>query len=45
MDFDPSGRPTEMYGVSNNTMSYGPPQWNDAKFKVANTPLEMELRL
>jgi uncharacterized protein (DUF2141 family) len=45
MDFDANGRPLEMYGVSNNNMSYGPPQWSDAKFEVANTPVEMEIRL
>jgi uncharacterized protein (DUF2141 family) len=45
MDFDANGMPLERYGVSNNTLSYGPPQWSDAKFEVANTPIEMEIRL
>ena len=45
MDFEPSGMPKESYGMSNNVMSYGPPQWNDAKFEVSNTPLEIEIRL
>lgn len=44
MDFDESGMPIENYGMSNNAMSYGPPQWTDAKFTVANEPLEMEIR-
>ena len=45
MDFEPNGMPLEMYGVSNNVMSYGPPQWSDAKFEVSLTPLELEIRL
>ena len=45
MDFDPNGMPIEMYGVSNNVMSMGPPQWSEAKFEVLDTPLEMEIRL
>ena len=45
MDFDANGMPLERFGVSNNNMSYGPPQWSDAKFEVANTPIEMEIRL
>lgn len=45
MDFEPNGMPLEMYGVSNNVMSYGPPQWSDAKFEVSSTPLELEIRL
>ena len=45
MDFEPNGMPSEMYGMSNNPMSYGPPQWNDAKFEVAVAPIEMEIRL
>jgi uncharacterized protein (DUF2141 family) len=45
MDFDANGMPLERFGVSNNNISYGPPQWVDAKFEVANTPVEMEIRL
>jgi uncharacterized protein (DUF2141 family) len=45
MDFDPNGMPLEMYGMSNNPMSYGPPQWIDAKFEVATNPVELEIRL
>ena len=45
MDFEPNGMPKEMYGVSNNNMSYGPPQWSDAKFEVANEPIELEIRM
>lgn len=45
MDFEPNGMPKEMYGVSNNPMSYGPPQWKDAKFEVGAEPITMEIRL
>ncbi len=45
MDFEPNGMPLEMYGMSNNPMSYGPPQWSDAKFDVVGTPIEMEIRM
>lgn len=45
MDFEPSGMPAEMYGVSNNIMSYGPPIWSDAKFEVTDAPVKMEIRL
>lgn len=45
MDFEPNGMPLEMYGMSNNPMSYGPPLWNDAKFEVGTTSIEMEIRL
>ena len=45
MDFEPSGRPSEAFGTSNNVMLMGPPQWNDAKFELGATPLEMEIRL
>ena len=45
MDFEPNGMPKEMYGVSNNVISYGPPQWSDAKFEVANEPIAMEIRM
>ncbi len=45
MDFDANGMPLEPYGVSNNIMSYGPPQWIDAKFEVADHPILMEIRM
>lgn len=43
MDFEANGMPKENYGVSNNVMSFGPPQWKDAKFTVVSEPLEMEI--
>jgi len=45
MDFEPNGMPKEMFGVSNNIMSYGPPQWSDAKFEVASEPLALDIRM
>ena len=45
MDFEPGGMPKESYGMSNNVMSYGPPQWNDAKFEVSTTPTTIDIRL
>ena len=45
MDFELNGMPKEMYGVSNNIMSFGPPMWNDAKFEVAAAPITLEIRL
>lgn len=45
MDFGPSGMPKEAYGMSNNSISYGPPQWSEAKFEVSTTPVDLEIRL
>ncbi|MAN58515.1 MAG: hypothetical protein CMC08_01615 [Flavobacteriaceae bacterium] len=45
MDFQPNGMPIEMYGVSNNVMTMGPPKWDDARFQVASTPLSLEIRM
>ena len=45
MDFEANGMPTEAYGMSNNPMSYGPPQFSDAKFEVSDTPVNIEIRL
>lgn len=45
MDFEANGMPKENYGVSNNVMSMGPPQWNDAKFEVTNQNITMEIRM
>lgn len=45
MDFEPNGMPKENYGVSNNSMSFGPPQWGEAKFEVGAEDLQMEIRM
>ena len=44
MDFQENGMPTESYGISNNVMSFGPPSYDDAKFKVEDKDLEMNIR-
>ncbi len=45
MDFETNGMPVEDYGVSNNVMSYGPPQFDDAKFELTNKDLTFEIKL
>lgn len=44
MDFDTNGMPIESYGMSNNPLSYGPPQFSDAKFEVVNEDLDFKIR-
>lgn len=46
MDFEPTGMPLEPYGISNNIInSYGPPQWEDAKFQVGDEAINLSVRL
>ncbi|MBP2833422.1 DUF2141 domain-containing protein [Aquimarina sp. U1-2] len=45
MDFEDNGRPIESYGISNNTMSYGPPTWEAAKFVVGTEDLDLSIRM
>lgn len=45
MDFEANGMPKEMYGVSNNVMNFGPPQWKDAKFEVATEAIQLDIRM
>ncbi|WP_299123368.1 DUF2141 domain-containing protein [uncultured Winogradskyella sp.] len=44
MDFQENGMPLESYGMSNNVMSFGPPQYDDAKFTVLDKDLELSIR-
>ena len=44
MDFRENGMPLESYGMSNNVMSFGPPQYDDAKFTVEDKDLELDIR-
>ena len=44
MDFEANGMPKESYGTSNNPRSFGPPNYNDAKFSVANEDLDLSIR-
>jgi len=46
MDFEPSGMPKERYGISNNAVNmYGPPEWEEAKFEVADNDIDMNIKL
>ena len=45
MDFELNGMPKEAYGISNNNISFGPPRFEDAKFKVEKENLNLEIRL
>ena len=44
MDYEDNGMPKESFGMSNNVMVMGPPQYEDAKFKVANEDLDLNIR-
>lgn len=44
MDFDANGMPKESYGMSNNPMSYGPPQYIDSKFKLEKEDIALKIR-
>lgn len=44
MDFLSNGMPAEDYGASNNNMSFGPPQYNDAKFLVTYKNVSLKIR-
>lgn len=43
MDFEANGMPKESYGMSNNPMSFGPPQFSEAKFELSNKDLAMKI--
>jgi len=44
MDFDANRMPIESYTMSNDNLSFGPPQFIDSKFEVSNKDLEMNIR-
>ncbi|SKB81827.1 Uncharacterized conserved protein, DUF2141 family [Salegentibacter holothuriorum] len=45
MDFESNGIPKEDYGVSNNQINlYGPPLWEDAKFKFDGAEKQLKLQ-
>ena len=44
MDYRENGMPLENYATSNNVMSFGPPQYNDAKFTVSDKDLDLKIR-
>jgi len=44
MDFAKNGMPLENYGASNNVMNFGPPNYEEAKFVVAEKSVRLEIR-
>lgn len=44
MDFEENGMPIEDYGITNNVMNFGPPQFEDAKFELINKDLSFEIK-
>jgi len=44
MDFDESGMPIESYGMSNNNLNFGPPEFESSKFEVKENPLSLEIK-
>ncbi|WP_420572649.1 DUF2141 domain-containing protein [Kordia sp.] len=45
MDFEDNGMPKEDYGMSNNPMSYGPPEFGSSKFTVKDKDLTLNIVL
>jgi uncharacterized protein (DUF2141 family) len=43
MDYSENGMPKESYGMSNNPMSFGPPEFDSAKFELLNENLELNI--
>jgi len=44
MDMDDNGMPLESWGLSGNDMSFGPPEFDLAKFEVRQEDLEFNIR-
>lgn len=44
MDFSSEGMPAEDYGISNNVILVGPPNFEDAKFVVGNKSLDLTIK-
>jgi len=44
MDFEENGRPKESYGLSNNKMNFGPPEFESAKFEVKDNAINLEIK-
>lgn len=43
MDYEDNGMPKESYGMSNNPVNYGPPQFASAKFDLKNENLDLKI--
>lgn len=44
MDFEPNGMPIEDYGISNNPRSFGPPEYETAKFVISDKDVTLEIK-
>lgn len=44
MDFDTNGMPLEDYGSSSRIMNFGPPIFDNAKFKVSNKNVSLDIK-
>ena len=44
IDFNENGMPKESYGASNNALNFGPPQFQTAKFELAEDDLKLEIK-
>jgi uncharacterized protein (DUF2141 family) len=45
MDFQPNGMPLEAFGASNNILNlYGPPIFEDAKFRVSDKDVSLKIK-
>tara|TARA_B110000503_G_C7123192_1_gene403410 strand:+ start:647 stop:1063 length:417 start_codon:yes stop_codon:yes gene_type:complete len=44
MYFQSNGMPSEDYGASNNNMSFGPPEYDAAKFTVTDKKVSLEIK-
>ena len=44
MDFEDNGMPKENYGTSNNTFSFGPPNYEESKFEVNKEAISLEIK-
>ncbi len=44
MDYEANGMPKESYGMSGNEMTFGPPNFADAKFEVKDKDLTFNIR-
>lgn len=45
MDFETNGMPKEPYGLSNNTLSMGPPRFEDAVFTVGTEDITLHISM
>lgn len=44
MDFSENGMPLEDYGVSNNVLNFGPPDFESSKFEFGDESLNLKIR-